>query len=198
MRRDIFNSLRQKILRRLADRLDYLAGQCKPLPFARRGRGVRICERCRFVCPQGIELGDYVYIGPYGFFGGEGHLTIGDNVAIGPHVYIYTTNHCYEHATAVPFDERIIARPVAIGSHVWIGGNVVIAPGVKVADGAIVAAGAVVAKDVERCAVVGGNPAHIIKYRDEKHFDRLVADGRWHQRLEYEKTLQQEGVAAHG
>jgi len=43
---------------------------------------------------------------------------------------------------------------------------VIILPGVTIHKGAIVGAGAVVTKDVPEYAIVGGNPARVIKYRD--------------------------------
>ena len=50
----------------------------------------------------------------------------------------------------------------------WIGANAIILPGVTVGNGVIIAAGAVVTKDVPDYAVVGGNPAKIIKTRTQK------------------------------
>lgn len=44
---------------------------------------------------------------------------------------------------------------------------------VHIGEGAIVAIGSVVVKDVPRCAIVGGNPAIVIKYRDIEHFEKL-------------------------
>jgi maltose O-acetyltransferase len=57
-------------------------------------------------------------------------------------------------------------QPVTIGDDVWIGDRVLIAPGVTVGRGAILALGAVVTKDVPDYAVVGGNPARVLKYRN--------------------------------
>ena len=37
-------------------------------------------------------------------------------------------------------------------------------------EGAIIAAGSVVTKNVARYAIVGGNPATFIKYRDVDHY----------------------------
>jgi maltose O-acetyltransferase len=56
-------------------------------------------------------------------------------------------------------------RPVVIGDDVWIGGQVIILPGVKVGSHSIIGAGSVVTKDVPQYAVVGGNPAKVIKFR---------------------------------
>lgn len=39
--------------------------------------------------------------------------------------------------------------------------------------------GSVVLKDVPRCAIVGGNPAKVIKYRDIEHFEKLKVDNRF-------------------
>lgn len=58
-----------------------------------------------------------------------------------------------------------------IGNDVWIGHGAIIMGGVKIGDGAIVAAGTVVTKDVPRCAIVGGNPAKVIKYRFKEQED---------------------------
>lgn len=71
-------------------------------------------------------------------------------------------------------------KPVEIGNDVWIGKQALILRGVQIGDGAVIAAGAVVTKDVPPYAVVGGNPARIIKYRFEQSIiDRLEAVKWW-------------------
>ena len=50
-----------------------------------------------------------------------------------------------------------------IGNGVWIGADVKIMPGVHVGDNAVLAGGAVVTKDVPAGAIVGGNPAKVIR-----------------------------------
>ncbi|WP_424927918.1 CatB-related O-acetyltransferase [Amaricoccus tamworthensis] len=52
-----------------------------------------------------------------------------------------------------------------VGSDVWIGGDTLIMPGVTIGHGAIVAARSVVTSDVPPYAVVGGNPAQVIRMR---------------------------------
>lgn len=56
-------------------------------------------------------------------------------------------------------------KKTKIGNDVWIGQSAIINAGVTIENGAVVAAGSVVTKDVPAYAVVGGNPARIIKYR---------------------------------
>ncbi len=52
-----------------------------------------------------------------------------------------------------------------VGNDVWIGAGVTVMPGVHIGDGAIIAAHSVVTKDVAPYAIVGGNPARLIRKR---------------------------------
>jgi acetyltransferase-like isoleucine patch superfamily enzyme len=65
----------------------------------------------------------------------------------------------------VPDIERIEPKPIVIENDVWIASNVVIKENVKIHNGAVVAMGSLVTKDVPAYALVGGNPARVIKYR---------------------------------
>jgi len=67
-----------------------------------------------------------------------------------------------------------IYKSVNIDDYVWIGANVSITPGVTIRKGAIVGMGAVVTKDVPECAIVGGNPAKILAYRDKETFYEII------------------------
>jgi virginiamycin A acetyltransferase len=67
-----------------------------------------------------------------------------------------------------------------IGHDVWIGHEVVIMPGVHIGNGAIIAAGAVVTRSVPDYAIVGGNPAQIIRMRyDADTISRLLKIAWW-------------------
>jgi hypothetical protein len=66
-----------------------------------------------------------------------------------------------------------------IGSDVWLTMRTFVRSGVTIGDGAIVAAGAVVNKDVPPYAIVGGNPAKVIRYRFTPEQIEALLEIRW-------------------
>lgn len=67
-----------------------------------------------------------------------------------------------------------------IGHDVWIGYGAMIMPGVNVGNGAVIASAAVVTRDVPAYAIVGGNPASIIRHRyDPETIARLERIAWW-------------------
>ncbi|RFZ82160.1 antibiotic acetyltransferase [Mucilaginibacter terrenus] len=77
-------------------------------------------------------------------------------------------------------DKYPIKGDTTIGNDVWIGYNATIMPGVKIGNGAIIASKAVVTKDVPAYAIVGGNPAQVVRKRfDDEHIARLEKIAWW-------------------
>ncbi|MGE4538573.1 MAG: CatB-related O-acetyltransferase [Desulfovibrio sp.] len=67
-----------------------------------------------------------------------------------------------------------------VGNDVWIGYNATIMPGRTIGHGAIVGSGSLVAKDVPPYAIVGGNPARVIRQRfPDAVIERLLAVAWW-------------------
>lgn len=74
-------------------------------------------------------------------------------------------------------DEVKIAH---IGHDVWIGRNALIKQVVIIGNGAVVGMGSVVTKDVAPYAIVGGNPAKLIRYRfSYEIIEELIASKWW-------------------
>lgn len=110
----------------------------------------------------------------------SGGVTIGRYFHTGRGLTIFSTNHNYQSEHAIPYDSTDLPRPVIIDDFVWCGSNVTIVPGVKVGEGAVLGSGAVITKDVPPHAVVGGNPAIVIKYRNVELFNKLKNESKFY------------------
>jgi len=110
---------------------------------------------------------------------GTGRVTFGDNFHSGTDCQIITSYHNYDKGDALPYDNTNITRDVTIGNNVWLGNNVIILSGVTLGEGSIIQAGAVVVSDIPKFAIAGGNPAKVFKYRDIKHYNKLLKLGKY-------------------
>ena len=66
-----------------------------------------------------------------------------------------------------------------IGNGVWIGYEALFMPGVKIGHGAIISSRSVVTGDVPAYAIVGGNPAKVIRYRFDAETIAKLEDIAW-------------------
>ncbi len=103
-----------------------------------------------------LRVGNYSSIGSVIMLGGE-HAA--DRVTTFPHRIWMGMEGAGEDG----FPEK--TGDTVIGSDVWACYGSMVLSGVHIGDGAIVAGGAMVTRDVPPYAVVGGNPARIIRYR---------------------------------
>jgi acetyltransferase-like isoleucine patch superfamily enzyme len=172
------------ILRRLAKHLLWLwelrrhRTRLRRLSFQSLGVNVRIEPGFEISYPEKIQIADDVYVGPHAYISGMGGVTIGPGTIIGPRVTIYSANHRFREATALPYNSEEVLQPVVIGENVWVGGNVIFVPGAQVGEGCVVGAGAVVTREFEPLTILGGNPAAEIGRRDADHYHRLKREGR--------------------
>lgn len=82
------------------------------------------------------------------------------------------SNDCFMQKVAIPTKNS----QIIIQDDVWIGAYAMLKPGITIHTGSIVAARANVTKDVPPYAIVGGNPAKVIKMRfDESIVEKLLA-----------------------
>lgn len=159
--------------------LKKILGKENTFEFKKIGKNTDIHRSNQFVDSNNIEIGENVFIGFGGLFIGSGGIKIGNGSILAHKIEITTRNHNYNSPDLnyLPYDKNYIYKRVEIGENVWIGSNVLILPGVKIGEGAVIGMGAVVVKDVPPYAVVGGNPAKVIKYRNIETYNKLkIAD----------------------
>lgn len=118
------------------------------------------------------------------FPGPDEKLIIGNYVSIASDsMFLLGVNHQFQTLTSYPLQSRLIKPspidalskgPLIVEDEAWIGSNAIILSGVTIGKGAIIAAGAVVTRDVPPYAIVGGNPARLIKYRFSDEIIKLL------------------------
>jgi maltose O-acetyltransferase len=133
--------------------------------FRSAGRNINIERNAYFGSGSKLSIGHNSGLGLSAWLSTRGGLTIGDDVMIGPEVMIFTTNHRMDRLDVPMREQGAYDEPVVIGDDVWIGARAILLPGIRVGSGAVIAAGSVVTRDVPAGAIVGGNPARVIRMR---------------------------------
>lgn len=94
-------------------------------------------------------------------------VTIHGELMMGEEVVFLGGGHRFDDIN-VPMGQQgdLPDTPLEIGEDVWIGARAMVLPGCKkIGAHSIIGAGAVVTKDVPEYAIVGGNPAKLIRMR---------------------------------
>jgi acetyltransferase-like isoleucine patch superfamily enzyme len=147
---------------------------------------------------HGVSVGAYSYgpcLSPGGLPPG---VTVGRYVSMAADVRVSLLNKPMDRLAMHPFFyepeynggiesgiEYLVA--LVIEHDAWIGDSALILPGCRrIGLGAVVGGGSVVTRDVPDFAVVGGNPAKIIRSRFDEQTQELIRASRW-----WERSLQE-------
>ncbi len=113
----------------------------------------------------------HIMIGENASVGMGSIINAGDDVIIGRgtitagYCYINVSDHNFSAGTPIR-SQGFKHAPISIGEDAWLGAYVFVLRGARVGHGAVVAATSVVSGDIPRNAIVQGQPAKIIKYRE--------------------------------
>ena len=119
-----------------------------------------------------VSIGNRVLIGRGSGIVGHLSIVIEDDVWTGHNVYITDQNHGYADVDRPISLQTQPERPVRIGAGSWLGHGSIVLPGVTIGRHVAVGAQSVVTKDLPDFCVAVGNPARVIRIRDEN--DRWV------------------------
>lgn len=145
--------------------------------FLSFGKNVRIEAGVAIAAPERLYIGDNVGISQRCHINAVGGCHIGRGCEIAQETIILTVEHRYIGGTTLPYDVVRLVKPVYIEDYVWIGTRSCIAPGVRIGEGSIIGMGSVVVQDIPPLAIVMGNPAQVLMYRQKDDFDRLKKGG---------------------
>lgn len=117
-----------------------------------------------------IHVGDDVSLGlrPV-MIASRSKIRIGSHVMFGPRVTVVGGGH--NISVVGRFMKTVTEKTgnedlgVVIEDDVWVGAGATILRGVTLGRGSVVAAGSLVTKSVPPYAIVGGNPAHVLRFR---------------------------------
>lgn len=98
-------------------------------------------------------------------------IIFGSHVIVGASAKILTTSHDIDSP-----EFEVKNGGLVVEDYCWLPAKILILPSChKIGRGAVIGSGSVVAKDVAPMSVVGGNPAILIKKREQVH-DKLVVE----------------------
>lgn len=161
----------------------------------RRGDGqwlphTRISNATQIECPQGLDIADHVYVGPFNLLDASGGLRIGEGCQITTHCALLShsshrslrvAGRQYWGASDPP---GFIRASVEIGAYTFIGPHSVIAPGSCIGRGVLVRAYSYVSGTVPDFAIVGGQPARVLGDTRQADQDWLLEHPEWRQAYE--------------
>ena len=150
----------------------------------------RISSATHVEHPDGLDIADHVYIGPFNFVDASGSLQIGEGCQITTHCALLThsshqalrlAGRSYYGAADPPGYRR---RSTQIGAYTFIGPHSVVAPGSRIGRGVLVRAYSYVDGEVPDFAIVAGQPAQVIG--DTREVDQAWLDAHPQARGDYD------------
>ncbi|MGD9877942.1 acyltransferase [Desulfococcus sp.] len=94
-------------------------------------------------------------------------IHIGKHVMLAPYCCLYSYNHGVKPGMLIVDQPLESKGPIVIGDGAWLGVGVIVTSGVTIGENAVVGAGSLVTRDIPPDSIAAGNPATVIKKRQD-------------------------------
>ncbi len=113
-----------------------------------------------------LEIGNEVAINHHCILdGGRAGIQLHDQVRIAAYCHLYAFDHGMDLAQPI-YQQPVRSQGIEIGKDVWLGAHVGVKDAIHIDAHAVIGMNSMVTKNVEARAVMAGNPAHFIRYRE--------------------------------
>lgn len=115
-----------------------------------------------------VEIGACCYLNSgVVIYSGNG-VKLGTGVLVAANTTFAATNHAYRERHRTIIEQRFMPSRggIVVGDDCWLGANCVLLDGTRLGQGCVVAAGTVIRGAWPDYAVIAGNPAKIVRYRE--------------------------------
>ena len=120
-----------------------------------------------------LTIGSYTNIQPRCQFSAYlGHISIGSHVQIAPNCAFYPYSHGFESNKAIKKQPLQTKGGIKIDDDAWLGVGVIVLDNVHIGKGAVIGGGAVVTRDIQDGGIAVGNPARLLKNRNEPDYKK--------------------------
>ena len=113
-----------------------------------------------------LQIGNEVAINHHCILdGGRMGIKLHDQVRLAAYCHLYAFDHGMQLEQPI-YQQAVRSHGIEIGQDVWLGALVGVKDGVTIHAHAVVGMHSMVTKNIEQAAIVAGNPAKFIRYRD--------------------------------
>ena len=113
-----------------------------------------------------LDIGNEVAINHHCILdGGRAGIQLHDQVRIAAYCHLYAFDHGMDLAQPI-YQQPVRSQGIEIGKDVWLGAHVGVKDGIHIDAHAVIGMNSMVTKNVEARAVMAGNPAQFIRYRE--------------------------------
>lgn len=129
---------------------------------ARIGPGVHIHPTVRIAVPWNLDVGADAAVGDGAILYSLGAIRIGERATVSQYAHLCAGSHDHEAP-----DMPLLKTPIVVGDEAWICTEAFIGPNVVVGERTVIGARAVLVRSAPANAVLAGNPARVIRTRQE-------------------------------